>query len=284
MIETLFAPGLALAVGLIVGSFLNVVIHRLPRMLEQRWRDECHALTHPDQPLPERPAYNLAVPRSACPHCGHMIPWYENVPVFGWLALRGRCSACTAKISPRYPLVEAATGLITVAIVMALGLAWSTLPVLVFAWSLLALTLIDYDTQLLPDDITLPLLWLGLLVAIPDGGLDVADAVIGAAAGYLTLWSIFHGFRLATGKEGMGYGDFKLLAALGAWVGWQKLALIIVLSSGVGAVLGIGLIALAGRDRAQPIPFGPFLAIAGLLAFFFGDALLNGPLAMFRMG
>lgn len=284
MIEVLFSPGFALAIGLIVGSFLNVVVHRLPRMLEQRWRDECHALTHPDEVLPERPAYNLAVPRSACPHCGHMIRWHENVPVLGWLLLRGRCSACAAKISPRYPLVEAVTAAVTVAIVMALGPHLATVAALLFAWALIALTLIDYDTQLLPDDITLPLLWLGLLVAVPDGGLPLADAVIGAAAGYLTLWLVFHGFRLATGKEGMGYGDFKLLAALGAWVGWQKLALIIVLSSGVGAVLGIALIVIAGRDRAKPIPFGPFLAIAGMLAFFFGEALLNGPLAMFRMG
>lgn len=284
MIEVLFSPGFALAIGLIVGSFLNVVVHRLPRMLEQRWRDECHALNHPDELPPERPAYNLAVPRSACPHCDHMIRWHENVPVLGWLLLRGRCSACAAKISPRYPLVEAVTAAITVAIVMALGPHLATVAALLFAWALIALTLIDYDTQLLPDDITLPLLWLGLLVAVPDGGLPLADAVIGAAAGYLTLWLVFHGFRLATGKEGMGYGDFKLLAALGAWVGWQKLALIIVLSSGVGAVLGIALIVIAGRDRAKPIPFGPFLAIAGMLAFFFGEALLNGPLAMFRMG
>ena len=273
MIEALFSPGFALAIGLIVGSFLNVVVHRLPRMLEQRWRDECHALNHPDELPPERPAYNLAVPRSACPHCGHMIRWYENVPVLGWLLLRGRCSACAAKISPRYPLVEAVTAAITVAIVMALGPHLATVAALLFAWALITLTLIDYDTQLLPDDITLPLLWLGLLVAVPDGGLPLADAVIGAAAGYLTLWLVFHGFRLATGKEGMGYGDFKLLAALGAWVGWQKLALIIVLSSGVGAVLGIALIVIAGRDRAKPIPFGPYLAAAGWVCLIWGDAL-----------
>ncbi|MFP5439892.1 MAG: prepilin peptidase [Gammaproteobacteria bacterium] len=269
--------------GLCVGSFLNVVIHRFPRMLEQRWRDDVFLLDHPDELLPERPAYNLAVPRSACPHCGHRIRWYENIPLASWLALRGRCSACAAPISVRYPLVELATGLLTVLVVHLLGVQWMTLAALLLTWSLIALTMIDYDTQLLPDDITLPLLWLGLLVAIPAGGVSTEDALIGAAAGYLTLWSIYWLFRIATGKEGMGYGDFKLLAALGAWLGWQDLPLVIVLSSGVGAVLGIAMIVVAGRDRAKPIPFGPFLAIAGFIAYLWGDALLDGPLQLLRL-
>ncbi len=273
---------LALVAGLCVGSFLNVVVHRLPRMLELRWKDDCFALANPDAPLPERPVYNLAVPRSACPHCGHRIRWYENIPLASWLALRGRCSGCKAPISARYPLVEAATGVLTVLVVAQVGIGWETLWALLLTWSLIALTLIDYDTTLLPDDITLPLLWLGLLVAIPAGGVSLEDAVIGGAAGYLSLWLVYHAFRLATGKEGMGYGDFKLLAALGAWLGWQKLALVIVLSSGVGAVVGIALILLAGRDRARPIPFGPFLATAGFLAFLWGDALLAGPLRLFN--
>lgn len=274
----------ALLGGLCVGSFLNVVIHRLPRMMEARWRDDCFLLDHPDGPPPERPAYNLAVPRSACPNCGHLIRWYENVPVLSWVALRGRCSNCRTPISRRYPLVELATGLLTALVVHLLGTDWYTIAALLLTWSLVALTLIDYDTQLLPDDITLPLLWLGLLVSLADGGVTPTDAIIGAATGYLTLWSVYQGFLLLTGKEGMGFGDFKLLAAIGAWLGWQKLALVIVLSSGVGAVLGIALILLVGRDRAQPMPFGPFLAIAGFLAFLWGDTLLAGPLRLFSLG
>lgn len=275
--------------GLCIGSFLNVVIHRLPRLLERQWQDDCFALTHPDEPLPVRPVYNLATPRSACPHCGHQIRWYENIPVVSWLVLRGRCSACQAAISRRYPLIETATGALTVLVVLHFGVQWYTLAALLLTWSLIALAMIDYDTTLLPDNITLPLLWLGLLVAIPAGsasvhGVTIDDAVIGAVAGYLSLWSVYWGFKLLTGKEGMGYGDFKLLAALGAWLGWQKLALVIILSSGVGAVIGIALIVIAGRDRAQPIPFGPYLAVAGFLAFLWGDVLLAGPLRLFALG
>lgn len=275
---------LAALVGACVGSFLNVVVHRLPRMMELRWQDDCYALQHPDEEIPSRPAYNLATPRSACPHCSHQIRWYENIPVFGWLALRGKCSACKAPISARYPLVEAATAALTVLVLSYTGLGWAALWALLFTWSLITLTLIDYDTTLLPDDITLPLLWLGLLVAIPAGGVALEDAVIGAAAGYLVLWSVYQAFKLATGKEGMGFGDFKLLAALGAWLGWQKLPLVIILSSGVGAIAGIAMILLMGRDRAKPIPFGPYLAAAGFLAFLWGDALLAGPLRIFSFG
>lgn len=274
----------ALLGGLCVGSFLNVVIHRLPRMMQAQWRDDCFLLEHPDQPLPERPAYNLALPRSACPHCGHAIRWYENIPVASWMALRGRCSGCRNRISARYPLVETATGLLTVLVAWHFGTGWYTLAALLLTWSLVALTLIDFDTQLLPDVITLPLLWLGLLVSLAEGGVSPEDAIIGAAAGYLTLWSVYQGFRLLTGKEGMGFGDFKLLGALGAWLGWQPLALVIVLSSGVGALLGIALILFVGRDRAQPMPFGPFLAIAGLIAFLWGEHLLDGPLRFFAFG
>ena len=275
---------LAALVGACVGSFLNVVVHRLPRMLELRWQDDCHALQHPDEEPPARPAYNLAVPRSACPHCGHRIRWHENIPVFGWLALRGKCSACQAPISARYPLVEASTAALTVLVLTYTGLHLAALWALLFTWTLLALALIDYDTTLLPDDLTLPLLWLGLLVAIPSGGVALEDAVIGAAAGYLVLWSVYQAFKLATGKEGMGYGDFKLLAALGAWLGWQELPLVIILSSGVGAVAGIAMILLLGRDRAKPVPFGPYLAAAGFLAYLWGDELLAGPLQLFRIG
>lgn len=279
-----FLPlAIALLGGLCIGSFLNVVIHRFPRMLEQRWRDDVLLLDHPEEMPPARAAYNLAVPRSACPHCGHKIRWYENVPVLSWLALRGRCSACKAPISVRYPIVETVTGVLTLLVVQLLGVEWMTLAALLFTWSLIALTMIDYDTQLLPDDITLPLLWLGLLVAIPAGGVALEDAVLGAAAGYLLLWSVYWAFRIATGKEGMGFGDFKLLAALGAWLGWQDLPLVIILSSGVGALVGIALIVVYGRDRARPIPFGPFLAVAGFIAFLWGDALLDGPLHLFRI-
>lgn len=251
--------------------------------MELRWKDDCFALNNPDADLPARPVYNLAVPGSACPHCGHMIRWYENIPVAGWLALRGKCSACTAPISVRYPVIEATTAALTLLVISHVGMGWPALWALLLTWSLIALTMIDYDTTLLPDDITLPLLWLGLLVAIPAGGVALDDAVIGAAAGYLLLWSVYQAFKLATGKEGMGFGDFKLLAALGAWLGWQKLALVIILSSGVGALLGIAMILFFGRDRAKPIPFGPYLAAAGFLAFMWGDALLAGPLQMFSL-
>lgn len=270
--------------GACIGSFLNVVIHRLPKMLEQRWKDDCFAIANPEAEPPAREPYNLAVPRSACPHCGHRIRWYENIPVASWLALRGRCSACRAPISARYPLVEIATGALTLLVVSLAGPGWPALWALLFAWSLIALTLIDYDTQLLPDEITLPLLWLGLLVALADGGVTIEDAVIGATAGYLVLWSVYQAYRLATGREGMGFGDFKLLAALGAWLGWQKLPLVIILSSGVGAVIGIAMILFLGRDRAKPVPFGPYLAIAGFIAWGWGDALLAGPLRLFHIG
>jgi len=261
----------ALIVGLCVGSFLNVVIHRLPRMLEREWKAQCAELRK--EPVPDEPAYNLVVPRSACPACGHMITALENVPVVSWLALRGRCSACKAPISARYPIVEIMGGVLAVAAIVAFGATAKGAAACVLLWTLLALTMIDADTQYLPDDLTLPLLWAGLLVNL--GGLftPLPSAVIGAIAGYLTLWTVYWLFKLIRGKEGMGYGDFKLLAALGAWLGWTMLPLIVLLSSAVGAVIGLGLIAFKGRDNELPIPFGPYLAIAGAIALFFGPAL-----------
>jgi leader peptidase (prepilin peptidase)/N-methyltransferase len=272
---------LAVVVGLCVGSFLNVVIHRLPRMLERGWREQCAELDGGTAPV--EPAYNLVVPRSACPSCGHRIGAHENVPVVSWLALRGRCSQCKAAISPRYPLVEIAGGALAAAAVLKFGLTPTGIAAAVLLWALLALTFIDFDTQLLPDDITLPLLWAGLLVQIlvpafgltaPSFVVPLPTAVIGAVAGYLSLWSIYWIFKLVRGKEGMGYGDFKLLAALGAWLGWPLLIPIVLLSSVVGAAVGILLIVFRGRDHSIPLAFGPYLAIAGGIALFYGPQLL----------
>ncbi|MFZ5484250.1 MAG: prepilin peptidase [Pseudomonadota bacterium] len=262
----------ALALGLLVGSFLNVVAYRLPRMMAREWQMQCAELS--GQAIEPAPAYNLVVPGSACPSCGHAIRWYENVPVLSWLLLRGRCSACQANISMRYPLVEALTGLLTLAAAWQFGFTWQAAAAFVLIWCLVALAVIDFDTQLLPDVITLPLLWLGLLANLIGLFVDLSAAVIGAVAGYLILWGVYHVFRLLTGKEGMGQGDFKLLAALGAWLGWQMLPLIILLSSLIGAVIGVAMITLAGHDRARPIPYGPYLALAGLVALFWGQSLL----------
>jgi leader peptidase (prepilin peptidase)/N-methyltransferase len=259
--------------GLMVGSFLNVVILRLPKMLEARWKAECQEFL--GQPVDEAGGqrFNLAIPASHCPSCGHALRWWENLPLISYLLLRGRCAHCKTRISPQYPLVEAAAAGLAVLVASQIPFGWPLLFALVFVWVLLALTVIDLNTMLLPDQLTLPLLWLGLLLNV--GGLfaSLPDAVIGAAAGYLALWAVYHGFRLLTGKEGMGYGDFKLLGALGAWMGWQALPGVILLSSLVGALIGIGLMLLRGRDKNTPIPFGPYLAIAGLIWFFWGDAI-----------
>jgi leader peptidase (prepilin peptidase)/N-methyltransferase len=266
--------------GLCTGSFLNVVIHRMPRMMENRWRAECAELNGQDTPAaPE--AYNLVAPRSSCPACGHRITAFENVPILSYLALRGKCSACRAAISPRYPMVEALTGLLSGYAAWRLGFTFATVGALVFIWATIALAFIDLDTFYLPDDITLPLLWAGLLFNLAGGFTDLASAVIGAAAGYLVLWLVYWTFKLATGKEGMGFGDFKLLSAIGAWLGWKVLPLVVVLSSFVGAVVGVGLIVLARRGRNVPIPFGPYLAIAGLIALFHGEALTRRYLDLF---
>jgi leader peptidase (prepilin peptidase) / N-methyltransferase len=266
-------PWVALVLGLCIGSFLNVVIHRLPRMMERGWREECAELAGtPVAPAPEG-RYNLFVPRSACPGCGHRISSLKNVPVVSWLALRGKCSACSKPIPARYPIVELLGGLIAAYAAWRYGPTLAALGAMGFGWALLALTAIDLDTQLLPDDITLPLLWAGLLVNLAGTFTPLRSALIGAVAGYLSLWLVYWGFKLATGKEGMGYGDFKLLAAIGAWLGWQKLPMVILLSSVVGAAVGIALIVFARHGREKPIPFGPYLAVAGFVALFWGDEI-----------
>ena len=271
---TLIAAIAAGIFGLLIGSFLNVVIHRLPIMMQRE--SDNYVASELGKELPHTERYSLVAPRSACPHCKHQITALENIPVVSYLVLGGKCSNCKAKISPRYPIIEALTGLLSAALVWQFGSGWMGLATLFFAYMLIAMTFIDADTQLLPDDLTLPLLWAGLLININGMFVPLQDAVIGAAAGYLALWSIYWLFKLATGKEGMGYGDFKLLAALGAWLGWATLPTIILLSSVVGAAVGICLMVFAKRGRNNPIPFGPYLAAAGLIALMFG-----GPLAAF---
>jgi leader peptidase (prepilin peptidase) / N-methyltransferase len=261
--------------GLLIGSFLNVVIHRLPKMMERQWAQECAELNSQSGAIPEQPAFNLLTPRSRCPHCGHAITWYENIPVLSYLALRGRCSSCKAGISVRYPLVELVTGALFFVCAWRWGATATGLIWCAFSAALLTLALIDWDTTLLPDDITLPLLWLGLVAsALHWTPVPLTHALWGAVAGYLSLWLIFWGFKLATGKEGMGYGDFKLFAALGAWFGWPLLIPIILLSSVIGAVIGIAMKFTSGLREGGYIPFGPFLAGAGFTALLLGpDAL-----------
>ncbi|KFC72135.1 A24 family peptidase [Massilia sp. LC238] len=268
---TLSATLVAALFGLLVGSFLNVVIHRIPKMM-QRESDNYVAQESGKEP-PHTDRYNLMVPRSSCPHCGHQITALENIPVVSWLALRGKCRKCKAPISARYPAVELLTGILAGVLVWTFGSGLAGLATLLFLFLLVAMTFIDIDTQLLPDDLTYPLLWAGLLVNLHGTFVPLQDAVVGAAAGYLVLWSVYWLFKLVTGKEGMGYGDFKLLAALGAWLGWQMLPTIILLSSVVGAIVGISLIVFAKRGRDKPIPFGPYLAAAGLIALLYGSAI-----------
>ncbi len=285
----LFA-GSVFVLGLVIGSFLNVVIYRLPVMLEHEWRTQAlellptadsAATTIASLPV-ER--FGLSTPRSACPACGAPIRAWQNIPVISWVVLRGRCAACRTKISLRYPIVELTTGILSAWVAWHFGFGAAAACALPVTWALIALTGIDIDHQLLPDSITLPLLWGGLLAAAVAGThgngmalpVSARDAIIGAVAGYSSLWLVYHAFRLVTGKEGMGYGDFKLFAALGAWLGWKLLPLVILLSAATGAVLGILLILLKGRDRAAPMPFGPYLAAAGWFAMMYGDALVNG--------
>ena len=278
--QTLFLVLVAVLFGLLTGSFLNVVIHRLPRMMERQWRADCAELA--GAPAPDAaPAYNLVVPRSACPHCGHGITALENIPIASYIALGGKCSACKKPISLRYPVVEALVGALFGFIAWRYGLSPAMFAALVFAAAMVALTFIDLDTSFLPDDITLPLLWVGLLLNTDGVFTDLRSAVFGAVAGYLALWSVYWIFKLATGKEGMGYGDFKLLAAIGAWLGWKMLPLVILLSSLVGAVVGIILIVFARHGRNVPIPFGPYLAAAGLIALFWGEPLTRQYLDLF---
>ena len=262
--------------GLMIGSFLNVVIHRLPKMMEREWHNNCLELQGKE--VPEQPKYSIVTPRSACPSCGHQITAMENIPIASYMMLGGKCKGCKAKISARYPLVEAITGALLGAVAYKYGYSYTTLFAWIFTLALIALTFIDFDTQLLPDDITLPLLWLGLLFNLNGGNAsfgftDLKSAVIGAILGYLILWSVYWLFKLVTGKEGMGYGDFKLLAAIGAWFGWQIIPAVILLSSVVGAVIGIALITFKGKGRNTAIPFGPFLALGGIAALFFGQQL-----------
>lgn len=258
--------------GLLVGSFLNVVIHRLPRMLERRWAEDC-AAAHDPSPAetPVAAPFNLAQPRSHCPHCGHTIRWHENIPLLSYALLRGRCSACRAPIGRRYPLVELATGLLFAWCLWRWGWSWGAASWCLFAATLVALTLIDWDTTLLPDDLTLPLLWAGLIAAaLGWTGTSLHDAVWGAVGGYLSLWLVYWGFKLATGKEGMGYGDFKLFAALGAWFGWLALAPLILLASTIGALVGIAMKLRGSLREGGVVPFGPFLALAGIVGMVFG--------------
>ncbi len=263
--------------GLAIGSFLNVVIHRLPKMMEREWQAQCAELR--GEPPPTQPRFDLVTPRSGCPSCGHQITPLENIPLASYLWLRGKCSACRASIGIRYPIVEALTGLGTAYCAWRFGFGYAAFGAMLFTWCMIALAFIDIDTQLLPDSITLPLLWAGLLFNLRGTFVDLQSAVLGAVAGYLVLWIVYWGFKLATGKEGMGFGDFKLLAAIGAWLGWKMLPLVILASSFVGAVAGIALMILARRGRDVPIPFGPYLAGAGLIALFWGKGIVDRYLA-----
>ena len=269
--------------GLVVGSFLNVVVHRLPVMLERQWRRQCAELTD-TAPAAEAEPYSLVRPRSRCPHCGHAIRAHENIPVLSYLWLRGKCSQCGRGISWRYPAVELLTGLLSFVVAWHFGFGLNAMAALLFTWTLVALAFVDLETQYLPDNLTLPLLWLGLLVNLDNGFVPLGQAVIGAIAGYLSLWLVFHGFRLITGKEGMGYGDFKLFAAFGAWLGWQQLPFIILAASLIGALTGLAMILWRGFDRRLPIPFGPFLCAAGWVSLLWGPQITQAYLRFARLG
>jgi leader peptidase (prepilin peptidase) / N-methyltransferase len=285
--------GSVFVLGLAIGSFLNVVIYRLPIMLEREWRSQTTELlsvgetsaTAAPQPIPE--PFTLSTPRSACPACKAPIKAWQNIPLVSWLVLRGRCANCRANISVRYPLVELTTGILSAWVAWHFGFGAPAACALLVTWMLIALTGIDIDHQLLPDSITLPLMWAGLLAAVIVGPIanspipvSANDAIVGAASGYGSLWLLFHTFRLITGKEGMGFGDFKLFGALGAWMGWKLLPLVILLSATAGALLGISMIVLRGRDRSAPMPFGPYLATAGWIAMMYGDELVGGYLRL----
>ncbi len=275
--------------SLIVGSFLNVVIYRLPIMLKREWKTDCmgflsddiekdlsvDALLNKTEAIKkDHETFNLSIPRSRCPSCGHQITVLENIPVISWLFLRGKCSACHSSISIRYPFVELSTALLSVLVAHTFGVQWFTLAALILTWSLISLSMIDFDTQLLPDNITLPLMWTGVLISLLSlSNISLENSIIGLMAGYGSLWSIYHLFKLITGKEGMGFGDFKLLAVLGAWLGWQALPLILLLSALVGSIIGVLLILLLGRDKNIPIPFGPYLASAGFISLLWGEAI-----------
>jgi leader peptidase (prepilin peptidase)/N-methyltransferase len=264
-------PWLCHALGLCVGSLLHLVIHRQPKIKERDRRQQCAELR--GEELPKQEPFNLALPRSRCPACAHPISVLENIPLASYAVLRGKCSACGERISPRYPLIEALSGLASAYAAWHFGFGLAACAAMLFLWSMIALSFIDYDTQLLPDSITLPLVWAGLLLNLAGTFTELGSAVIGAAAGYLSLWLVYWGFKFATGKEGMGFGDFKLLAAVGAWLGWQMLPFVVLASSFVGALFGISLMLIAKRGRNVPIPFGPYLAAAGVIALFWGKPL-----------
>jgi leader peptidase (prepilin peptidase)/N-methyltransferase len=276
-----FFIGFVFVVSLMVGSFLNVVIYRLPLMMERSWNAEiAEYAASQNQAVPEvdssiAPVFNLVKPDSSCPKCQHKIRAWENIPLISWLLLKGKCSQCKHSISVRYPLVELTTGLMSSWVAWHFGFGLAGFAVVVATWLLIAMTFIDLDTMLLPDQLTLSLLWLGLLLSIGSPLVSSQDALIGAAVGYLSLWSLYWAFKLITGKEGMGYGDFKLLAAIGAWVGWQHLPVVILLSSFVGAIVGVTLLTIQGKDKSQPIPFGPYLAAAGWLTLLYGDWIVQ---------
>jgi leader peptidase (prepilin peptidase)/N-methyltransferase len=287
--SALLFVGMVFAFCLVIGSFLNVVIHRLPVMMERDWREQCEELAKspPEQPLPEG-RFDLVAPRSRCPSCGNAIKSWQNVPVFSYLLLGGKCAKCGESISARYPIVELLAGILAAACAWRFGVGWEALMAVVMTLALIPIAMIDAETQLIPDSIVLPLLGIGLAMSLfsPMQGADTLfispqDAIIGAMAGYLSLWTVYQLFKLVTGKEGMGYGDFKLLAALGAWLGWQALPLIILMSAVVGAVVGIALIVVRKHERSVPMPFGPYLAAAGWIAMLWGDAISTNYLDKF---
>lgn len=263
--------------SLLVGSFLNAAIYRIPIMLQQGWREECQELFGGDSPevaSESAKKFNLFVPRSQCPTCGHMITAIENIPVISYVFLRGKCSSCKTKISIQYPIIELLTALISVFVASKVGFGWQALAALLFTWTLITLSLIDAKTMLLPDNLTIPLMWLGIAVNYQHLFVDLQSSVLGAMVGYMSLWSMFHAFRLLTGKEGMGYGDFKILAAIGAWGGWQILPFTVFASSLIGAVVGISLMVIQGKKESKPIPFGPWLALAGFIGFIWRDEIV----------
>ncbi len=272
------------AYGLVLGSFLNVVIHRLPVMLDREWRSQCRELLEIPQVDKSDPLFSLVTPGSHCPHCGHRIRAWENIPLLSYVLLRGRCSECHEAISMRYPAIELITALFSVATAWHLGVSVQTLAALVLVWGLIPLAVIDYDHKILPDTITLPFLWLGLIVATFGVFTDLRSAVLGAVAGYLSLWLVYHAFRLLTGKEGMGFGDFKLFALFGAWLGWQRLPVLILIAAFTGAVIGGASLYIYRRGRDHPIPFGPFLCLAGWITLLWGDGLTHAYLQFARLG
>jgi len=262
--------------SLLIGSFLNAAIYRIPIMLQQSWREECEELFGGDnKPRNSKEKFNLWVPRSQCPTCGHMITALENIPVLSYLFLRGKCSSCKTHISIQYPILELLTALISVFVAWKVGFGWQTLAALVFTWTLITLSMIDAKTMLLPDNLTLPLMWLGIAVNYYGFFADLQSSVLGAMFGYLSLWSLFQVFKLITGKEGMGYGDFKILAAIGAWGGWQILPFTVFVASTLGAIIGIILIVIQRNKESQPVPFGPWLALAGFIGFIWRDEVID---------